>query len=181
MAVIIIQENGACIRIVIDGKPRNIQKTAIKEIDVIKNTIVKLDIGEGALHNVFINHPEVTEPATADAAALREALIAMLPTIASGAGSATEAKQDQAIAILNNMNTALVGIEDRTFDEPLLTDHSGAGIIYKGYAFPGSLPTQPKWAIQRIRHEADVDVITWSGGVKTLDKIWDDREVLIYS
>lgn len=181
MAVIIIQENGACIRIVIDGKPRNIQKTAIKEIDVIKNTIVKLDIGEGALHNVFINHPEVVEPVTSDAAALREALIAMLPTIASGAGSATEAKQDQEIALLNTMTGFLASIEDKTLEEPLLTDHSGAGIIYKGFAIPGSLPTEAKWAIQRIRHEADVDVITWSGGVKTLNKIWDDRESLIYS
>jgi hypothetical protein len=183
-----IANNGASIKITNGTVIRNVTKTQIIEIAVIKANIIKIDIGQGALHNIFIPYADVTVPATANAGALRDAINDFLAPAAAGAGSATEAKQIEEIALLNtisgsitNIRTLVTVIDNKIFYEPMLVDDGGAGIIYRGFALnTGTLQTEPVWAIQRIQKEGDVDVYTWADGNKNFDNSWIDRESLTY-
>src|ERR1051325_10295605 len=95
-----ITDTGASLKITIGTQERSIIKAQIIEISVIKTNIVKIDIGLGVLHNVFVTHGDVTAPLTPSPEALRDALIAMLSPAATGA-SASEQRQIEQIDILN--------------------------------------------------------------------------------
>ena len=76
----IINDN-SCIRVINDGTPLLIIKTQVKTIDTVKNEMVRIDIGEGALKHIYIKFSDVTLPAgLADVFALRDAVKAMLDT-----------------------------------------------------------------------------------------------------
>lgn len=183
-----IINDGASIKIVNGTQSRDINKSQIKVVEVIKTNIIKIDIGEGALRNVFVPYASVTNPVTASADELRAAINAMLPGGSSGGvGSATEAKQDAEITLLNTVNTSVLNLSniisansDKTFYEPSMIDDTGANIVYKGYSATSVLPNQPNWAIERIRIEAGIEVHTWADGDKAFDNVWNDREGLIY-
>lgn len=188
---ITIENNGASLKITDGVNVRNVYKAQIVEISVIKTNIIKIDIGQGALNNVFIPYLDVTSPVAANAAALRDALNDLLAPATSGlvAGSATEAKQTEQIGLLTNIHGSLDSIksfvnkiDDKTFYEAIVVDDGGAGVIYTGYAVSsGANRSQPVWAIKRTRKEGDVTVTTWADGNKDFDNIWDNREALIYS
>lgn len=182
----IIQDNGASIKITVGTQVRNIVKRTIVEITVIRTNIIKIDIGQGALDNVFIPYSDVTAPLTADPAALRDAINAMLTD--SIAGVATEAKQNDQINLLNSLSTAisamqaLVGtLDSKIFFEPLAIDESGPNLIYKGYALAGTIPDATTWAIERIEKQGEIEIHTWANGNKNLANKWVDRENLTYS
>jgi hypothetical protein len=187
MAATTIIDNGASIKITVGSQVRNIIKAQIIEISVIRTNIIKIDIGQGALDNIFIPYAEVTQPVLASPEALRDAINALLTPIVNTA-TATEAKQTEQIDILNvvkdNIQTIqnLMSVLDKKiFYEPLLEDDGGAGIIYKGYALVGSTPDAPLWAIERIQKVGDVDVHNWADGDKLFNNVWNDRESLSYS
>ena len=70
----VINDN-SCIRIINDGVHLLVIKTKIRAIDTVKNELVRIDIGEGALRHIYINYADVTLPAgLADAAALRDSI-----------------------------------------------------------------------------------------------------------
>ncbi|MGZ3930996.1 MAG: hypothetical protein ACXVPQ_03555 [Bacteroidia bacterium] len=185
-----ITDSGASISITVAGQlPRNIMKAQIIEITVIKTTILKIDIGQGALGNLFINYADVTNPVTANPSALKDAINTMLTPASSGStvGGATEARQiDQSnlLTQLNSISTTLksliTSIDDKLFYQPLMVDDGGAGIVYKGYAEPGTLQDQPSWAIERIQKVGDVDVHTWVNGQRAFQSQWVNRETLTY-
>lgn len=183
-----ITDNGASLKLTIGTQIRNVTKSQIIEVTVIKTNIIKIDIGQGALHNIFIPYTDVTSPVTANAAALRDRINDFLaPSSGGSVGSATEAKQDAEIAVLNTLNTSISTLKDlvttidaKIFYEPLMVDDGGAGVIYKGYALPGTAQELPQWAIQRIMKVGDVDVYTWADGNKNFDNIWINRETLSY-
>src|SRR5687767_15151555 len=132
-----ISNNGASLKIKIGAQVRDIMKHQIQEIVVVKTDTIKIDIGKGALYNVFIPFADVTVPLVADVDALREAINDMLA--ASVAGNATEAKQIEEIAKLNFLNDAVNNIKNsvstldsKIFFEPVLVDESNPNIIYKG-------------------------------------------------
>ncbi len=181
-----IINNGASLKITSPSGTRTILKQQIREINLLGGTTVKIDIGQGALNNVFIVHADVTSPVTATPADLVDAINAMLAT--STDGNATEAKQDSEITELQNIKTRmdnLLGkvdtLNDRVFIEPLLVDEGTPGIIYKGYAIPGSAVNAAVWAIEKITLAGEVTTKTWAGGNKTFDKIWNNRSTLVYS
>ncbi len=182
-----ILNDGASIKIVNGSQSRDINKSQIKVVEVIKTNIIKIDIGEGALRNIFVPFASVTNPVTADAEALRAAINAMLPASGGNVGTATEAKQDAEIALLNALSTSLTSIQsltqtngDKIFYEPSMVDDSGANLVYKGYAAVGSTENQPAWAIERVRIENGIEVHTWADGNKAFDNVWHDREGLNY-
>lgn len=212
-----IEDNGASLKITVSSVVRNITKSQIVEISVIRTNIIKIDIRMGALHNIYIPFGDVTSPATGNPAALRDYINSMLPSSAGGgsSGGATEAKQTEEINLLNNINTAIgtvntaigavntgigavntgignvnsgIGtvvsltqtIDRKLFYEPLLVDDGGAGIIYKGYAMPGSLSEAPVWAIQKIERREGVDTYMWANGNKDFSNTWAERESLSY-
>lgn len=182
-----ITNNGASLRIKNGALIRNIMKAQIIEIVVVKTNIIKIDIGKGALYNVFIPYADVTVPATASPEALKDAINDMLA--ASGvAGSATEAKQIEEIAKLNVLNEqvttiryAVSTLDSKIFFEPVLIDESNPNIIYKGFASPAANPQEAVWAIQRISNTGDVCSYQWADGNKDFDNIWTKRTDLLYA
>jgi len=182
-----ILNDGASIKIVNGLQSRDINKSQIKIVEVIKTNIVKIDIGEGALRNIFVPFASVTNPVTADAEALRTAINAMLPASGGNVGTATEAKQDAEITLLNTVNTSVLALNslvssnfDKIFYEPSMVDDTGANLVYKGFAVPGAIETNPVWAIERVQIVNGVEVHTWADGDKLFDNVWHDREGLIY-
>src|SRR6218665_1631371 len=170
-ATITILDEGAAIKITNGAQVRDIIKSQIREVTVIKTSIIKLDIGGGPLHNVFINYADVLSPATANVDALRAAILTMLftPAPGVGAGAATEARQIEQTDLLTQINgisgairNLIVSIDNKVFYQPLLVDDSGAGVIYKGYAYIGTNMEQSLWAIERVRKEGDINVHTWA-------------------
>jgi hypothetical protein len=182
-----IINDGASLRIIQNGLTRLVVKLQIKEILVISGNIVKIDKGSG-LYNIFIPHADVTNPVTANAEALRDAINAMLNTgNTGGTGAATEAKQDNQIIEMQNMNTKMTSmlgkidtLNDRVFIEALLIDEATPNTIYKGYAIPGSATNAAVWAIERVTISGDVTVTKWAAGNKNFDKVWDNRSSLTY-
>jgi hypothetical protein len=177
-----ITDNGASLKLTIGTQVRNITKSHIVEVSVIKTNIIKIDIGLGALNNIYIPYADVTNPVTANVEALRDAVLAFIPASSSGtsSGLATEAKQNESLIILNALRTMASSIDGKTSGEPLLTDESGAGTVYKGFAVTGALPEDAVWAIQRVQRVSEVNIITWAGGLKDFTHIWNERETLTY-
>lgn len=183
-----ILNDGAAIKVVNGSQSRNVLKAQIKIVEVIKTDIIKIDIGAGALGNIFAPFSSVTNPATASPDALKEAILAMLPTsVGSAAGAATEAKQDNTIVLLNLMRSTLTDLKnlgqvanEKSFYEPSMVDDTGAKLVYRGYAPVATGESQPQWAIERVRIENGVEVHAWADGDKNFDNVWADRESLTY-
>lgn len=183
-----IADKGAVIQLTIDTQVRNIIKAQIVEVSVIKTNIIKIDIRMGALDNIYIPFADVTQPITANPEALRDLISSYLPTSGSVAGAgATESKQIEEINLLNTVNTSvqeisntLRNMDSRVFQQPLLEDNSGAGVIYLGYANPGTPAEDASWAIQRIQKLNGISIHKWSSGSKDLKAKWSERESLDY-
>jgi len=205
-----ISNNGASIRIDNGTTVRNIMKNQIIEVSVIRTNILKIDIGQGPLNNVFVPYSSVTSPATASPADLRDAINDfMANSVNSGtSGGATEAKQDnqisnQASALtkqdaantkMDSIHTAVndvsfnvqtlyeivSSIDSKLFLEPRKVDESTPNIVYKGFAGLGISGGSPSWAIQRITSDNDIKSYEWADGNKNFDNVWDDRETLSY-
>ena len=182
-----ITNNGASLKIVDGTDTRNIMKNQILEIAVIKTNIVKIDIGKGALNNVFIPFADVTVPVAADPGALRDAINDMLASTLT-AGTATEAHQLEEIAKLNVISdtaglikNSVSSLDNKFFFEPALIDESNPLVIYKGYAIPGTNPADATWAIQKITNTSEVLSYQWANGNKTFTNVWNDRLTLAYS
>lgn len=183
-----IIDNGASLRIVNAASVLLINKSHIKTIDTVRDNTIRLDIGSGALKNVFIKFTEVTIPAALpDVYALRDAINAMLQT--TGSGLATEAKQDIQIEILNNILTVLTDIKTAINNlkcccngQIMRIDESNPLVTYVGYANMGSLPGDAVWQIQRTTRFAtnDIVIVEWADGNELFDNIWDQRLELNY-
>lgn len=182
-----ISNNGASLKIKSGAQVRNIMKNQIQEIVVVKGDTIKIDIGKGALYNVFIPFADVTIPAVADAEALRDAINDMMaePAIV---GIATEAKQNDEIDNLKTLNAAVANIkssistlDNKIFFEPVLVDESNPNIIYKGFASPAAKLDEAVWAIQKISNTGDVCSYQWADGNKNFDNVWNNRATLLYA
>jgi hypothetical protein len=61
------------------------------------------------------------------------------------------------------------------------TDFVGEDVIYKGYAVPGTLDSEPLWRIKKLTIASDDDVITqWAGGSSDFVNIWANRASYTY-
>lgn len=181
-----IEDNGAKIRITSGTEVRNVMKSHIREIEVIKTNIIKIDIGRGALENIFIVFADVSAPLKPDPESLRDALLVFLES--SGGSLAKEDKQVQEISLtteLKNTTILLQGLitslDSKTFYQPLLVDNSGAGVVYKGYAGIGTVTSEALWAIEKIRTQGGLETHTWADGNKNFDNVWNNRESLTYN
>ncbi len=170
-----IINNGASLKIISADGTRNILKQEITEISVIKDTLIKIDIGRGALDNVFINYPDVAIPQAPTPDALVDAINAMLlntPVIPPGIS--TELNQQKEIADLDSIKLSML------LQEPQISDETNPKTIYKGFAVPGSRTSDAVWAIQKITNNKGIYTYLWAGGNQNFDKIWDNRATLIY-
>lgn len=181
-----IYNDGASLRIVNSGNVILVNKLQIKTIDTIRDDVVRLDIGEGALKNIYLKTSEVSIPeGIGDSAQLRDAINAML--VSNVAGGATEAKQDVEINILNGILTALTDLKvimNKTGGccrNPIRIDESNPNVIYNGFATTGSVTSEAVWAIQRITREKNIIIYDWADGNELYDNIWDSRYEASYA
>jgi hypothetical protein len=168
-----IINDGASLKIISAGASRNILKQQIRELSIVNDTLLKIDIGQGPLNNIFLEYGEVSDPATPNPDALLEAVNAML--VSSASGNATEANQQREISELQNIKT------NQLFTEPQLCDESNPRVIYRGFAVPGSATDVAVWAVQKILNNGGVITYQWAAGNKNFDKKWTERKTLIYS
>jgi hypothetical protein len=78
-----IKDAGGCISISIDGNTILLNKPQVSTVEVIKDDTIRIDMGQGALKNIFIKYTDVTEPVgLANVSALRNAIRDMLVTAA---------------------------------------------------------------------------------------------------
>ncbi len=183
-----IFNDGASLRIVSGGNTILVSKIQIKTIETIRNDVVRLDIGEGALKNIYIKLAEVVTPAgLGDAGQLRDAINTML--LSNVAGGATEIKQDTQTGILNGILAALndlkiimnAGGGGNGIKQPIRIDESTPNIVYNGFAVIGAATNAAVWAIQRVTRNADIIVYEWADGDELFDNIWDNRYGLLYA
>lgn len=181
-----IINNGTSLKIVTEAVPRFILKSQIKDVNVLRDTIIKIDIGQGTLNNVYVDQVDVTVPASISVDDLRDKIIAMLS--GNSEGLATELKQDSEIATIqdlkvqvSDLQTKVSSLDNKLFFEPVLVDETNPNTVYKGYAIPGAKTSDPVWAIEKVNSKNGILSHKWAGGTKSFDKIWDDRATLIYS
>lgn len=181
-----VYNNGASLRIANKGSVILVSKLQIKTIETIRGNVVRLDIGEGALKNIYLPFAEVTIPAgLGDAGQLRDAINNML--LSNIEGGATEVKQDTEINILTGilgvltelkgiMNTGSGGIK-----QPIRIDESTPNVIYNGFAAIGASAAEAVWAIQRVTRDKDIIIYEWADGNELYDNVWDNRYLLDYA
>lgn len=175
-----ITDKGSSLKILtVDGE-RLILKNQIKEVEIVRDTIIKIDIGQGALYNVFVDQAEVTIPATQSVEELRDKIMDFLQNAAT-AGVATEQKQIEGNLELSKVKSDLTLLNDKLFFEPKLVDESNANVVYKGFATPGAKKDEPVWAILKITNSKGVLSYEWSKGTKVFENIWNNRKALVYS
>lgn len=171
---------GASLKVVTDNAPRFILKSQIKEVAVLRDTIIKVDIGQGALYNLFIDQLDVTLPTSISVDDLRDKIMDMLQTSVS-AGLATEQKQIDGNAEIVNIKNSISVLNDKLFYDCRLVDESNSNVVYKGFANPGALTSQAVWAIQKVTNSGGILSYQWADGNKNFDNIWNNRKTLPYS
>jgi hypothetical protein len=191
IAGIQIFDDGNVLRIVYQNATElHVHKAQIRTIDMIQNDTVRIDIGEGALHHIYLKWSEVIEPRTTDTLALQIAIKNMLfQTIKLNGGGvggdATAANQQIQNDLLNSITNALYELKStmqntNIYDNPLRIDESVPNVIYYGYAYPGTKPETAEWAIKRVTRTADLFVYEWAGGNRVFINAWDNRYSLSY-
>jgi hypothetical protein len=77
----------------------------------------------------------------------------------------------------------LKGIEGEAMALPLAVQLDEDGnISYFGEADPGSSTSASVWRIRKIDESGDPElIVTWAGGNRNFDKIWDNRLSLTYT
>lgn len=172
-----IYDSGACIKILFNGNSFYINKAQIKTIDTIRNDTVRIDIGEGALKNVYVKLADVQFPTSmADAAAVRDYIIGLMVQSAL--------VKDPIFA---DFFTKLIEQIKSVFSYtqsggriPLREDESQPYIIYKGYAAPNANTVDAVWAIQKISRINNEIIYEWADGNDFYDNVWDNRFVVQY-
>src|SRR3954470_17289161 len=129
--------DGAVIRIEKNGKTLLVAKDQVKTIDTVHDNIVRIDIGEGPLRNIFLNYQEVSTPTVASANELRDTIQAMMLTDAYLGGDAKEVTQVSILNQVSQLTNVLVAMNlrqlDQTTSEPSRTDESNPNMIYRGW------------------------------------------------
>jgi hypothetical protein len=166
-----INNNPTTVTIVNGANSRTINKNLIREVSILKNTTLKIDIGGGALRNIFLPIADITVPDHADAADLLDKANQMLVP--------------QDVAILNNIGAIaqdvddiqlkLAGLLPANLQQPILVDDSNPNVIYSGYAVIGSKANENKWAIMRTVLENDVQHNQWVNNHQLANYVWDSR------
>ena len=180
-----IINDGACIRIASDLKTLLVTKDQVKTIDTVQNNIVRIDIGEGPLKNIFINYQDVQSPVVTSANELRDLIKGMLLSDNYDGGDATEQGQ---INILNKLGDIALFLQtikqneaDLTQQEPSRIDESNPYMIYKGWHKLFGDEQANEWAIQRVRRENDQIIYEWAFGTQKQIYKWWERADHVYA
>ena len=181
-----VYNDGACIKIVFKGNVIQINKAQIKTIDTIRNDTVRIDIGEGALKNIYVRLADVVFPQQFKNV---ELLRDYIKDLMIQNGFSTEAKQDAEISELQQIRQALLDIKvvfqnsggsGGGVKQPLREDESQPNVIYKGYAVPNANTREAVWAILKISRIDSQIIYEWADGDENYDNVWDSRYEIRY-
>ena len=165
-----IYDAGASLKVVSGTDVRYIMKQNIREVSVIKGSILKIDIGGGALNNIFIAYADITFPIMANAAQIRDYINNTYLGQLDGSNSLSNLT-----AITDKIRTEL-----ELLSVPLVRDDSNPNMIYEGYAVPATATNAAAWAIKRITQSGSQTSSQWAGGNRNFINVWNDRATLTY-
>lgn len=200
MAVQIIDDY-SCIKIVTNGDALHVNKKLVKTLDILQNDTVRINIGEGTLHHLYIKLADVNQPAgMQDVQALRDVIKHMLdaddgqpdPTLENQIAelnliSQIQSAQAEQTGLMNTVKDVLAEI--RTLVNPLNAvvisvpsriDESTPEKAYYGYAVAGSAPDAARWAIKLSVRMNGITISRWAGGDMNFTHVWNDRSSLQY-
>jgi hypothetical protein len=170
-----LYDDGAVIRVENGTSVLLVTKSQVKTIDIIHGDIVRLDIGEGPLKNIFVRYTEVEIPVVSSAAQLRDVIKAMMPNLS---------EDDAILGELQNIKGVLNALKlseaDLLKTEPSRVDESQPNTIYKGWHKDRGIPSDPEWAILKITRTADNIIYEWAGGSIKQNNVWNNRLERIY-
>lgn len=173
-----ITDSGASLKITDNGESRFILKRHIREVYIIEPSVVKLDIGEDGLRNIYLKHTQVGSPQTQSAEELRDAINEMLRDDCITEINQTNQQINQQIS---QIAISVDAINSEIFIQASIVEQINQGEIYYGYALPGSVTFEPVWAIQKVTENKGISTYQWADGNKNFDNVWDDRGKLQYS
>ena len=147
---------------------RHILKTSIREVTLLRGTILKIEISSEPLKNIYVDQANVTEPVSGSPGGLRNLILTML--------------ESEEIALLTDLKTHFSSIDTKVFFEPTIVDDSVEGISYRGYADIGhGVVEEPVWAIQKVSLGGGITTIRWAEGTQAFNKVWNNRATYTYS
>jgi hypothetical protein len=180
-----IINDGACIRIENGLKTLLVAKDQVKTIDTVQTNIVRIDIGEGPLKNIFINYQDVESPVVASSTELRDLIKQMMLSDNYNGGDATEQGQVNILSKLSDISLLIQAIKQKEVDltqtEPSRIDESNPYMIYKGWHKLFGDEQANEWAIQRVRRENDQIIYEWAFGTQRQIYKWWDRADHVYA
>jgi hypothetical protein len=177
-----IFDSGGFILIEIPDKSLLIRKEQIRTIDKINETTVRLDMGEGPLRNIYIQHPFANTPMGQTADEILEVLEALMLSGQNSTGTASEGTLVALLQKVISIDSVVqqLKLKDTTQTEPTCIDESNQNMIYKGWhSAIGSFGAY-EWAIERITRQNEIVVSEWAEGNKLFTHSWDERATLGY-
>ncbi|RYY91012.1 MAG: hypothetical protein EOO15_00280 [Chitinophagaceae bacterium] len=189
-----IFDGGASIRIVRGSKTLLVNKEQIKAIDTIHDAIVRIDIGEGPLRNIFLDYREVNQPEVGGSEDLRDIINQML-TARSGSGDGSgcnctcgDASESGQMMIYKQLESIGLGVgallsiaKDILRTKPTIIDEGNSEMIYRGWHSKQGITNNPEWAIERIRRVEGIVYCEWAFGTKQQIYSWEARETYNYA
>lgn len=179
-----IFNDGSCIKIQSGQKTLVVAKEQIKTIDAVHQNIVRIDIGEGPLKNIYLNCQQVAQPLVASAGELRDAIAVMLTSEAVEGTSATELTQmnifNQLTMIVSLLEDIYLIQSDLAKKTPTRIDQSNPNLVYEGWHTMRGTPEQGEWAIRRIRKEDNQIYYEWAEGLQEPVFQWTMRGTYRY-
>lgn len=172
-----IRSTGTNLTIINGENTRVIAKTFVREVSILKNTILKIDIGGGVLRNIFLPIADIIVPDHVDNAALLQAVNTMLVP----AEVAIQNELDELQNVVAHLDSLVSEMNPAFLQEPMFIDEGNPKIIYTGFAESGSLPNEPKFAIMRTTITDDEIIVNeWANGNLDATNLWDERATLTY-
>ncbi len=172
-----VYDSNACIQLAYNGKVIYVNKAQIRSVDIVRADTVRLDLGLGALRNIYIRLNDVIYPGDlANVDMLQNYIMRLMSTNAVANENAEQIK-----AMIDALLASLQHNVGSFNSEPLREDESQPSIVYKGYAIPGAIGDQKVWAIVRITRRDSINISEWAEGNQTFDKVWDNRYNLEYT
>lgn len=177
MANIQITNTNTTLVITSGANVRTINKQVIREISILRGTLIKIDIGGGPLRNIFLPIADITQPVHLDGPALLAALNEMLSPL----DVQIEAELSSLSETITTMQSTIENLLPASMQEPSMIDESKDNVIYTGFAAAGAETSAPAWAIMRSTIENDVITNDWADGSQRMTAVWDNRSALTYA
>ena len=201
-----IIDNFNYLTIQLDDSVLLLNKAHIRSIEAVKDDTLKIDTCQQPLNQLYIRFTDVTTPkGLGDVNDLRDAVANMVNGSKTSGDTALLAALSSLDRKLDDINTNVVNscaIENRSltqlsdsldyikilldgayngYKEPLRIDEVLPGLTYKGYvSIVSGAPSDPVWAIQRIKKSGTLTITAWANGNKNFTNVWDARTMLNY-